>query len=98
MMSKMTIISPDLARWMILDGYGKTLSRPSLDIRYRELIHLVILALGQWRHQFISHLRGSLNIGISMEEILDSMNILREEGTLSSYEFACNVLSEYKTL
>jgi hypothetical protein len=33
-----------------------------------------------------------------MEEILDSMKILREEGTLSSYEFACNVIEEYKTL
>jgi len=98
MMSKMTNISPDLARWMILDGYGKTLARPSLDITYRELINLVILALGQWKNQFISHLRGSLNIGISMEEILDSMNILREEGTMSSYEFACNVIEEYKTL
>jgi alkylhydroperoxidase/carboxymuconolactone decarboxylase family protein YurZ len=96
MMSRMTIISPDLARWMILDGYGKTLSRPCLDIQYRELINLVILALGQWRHQFISHLRGSLNIGISMEEILDSMSILQEEGTLSSYEFACNMIAEYK--
>jgi alkylhydroperoxidase/carboxymuconolactone decarboxylase family protein YurZ len=82
---------------MILDGYGKTLSRPCLDIQYRELINLVILALGQWRHQFISHLRGSLNIGISMEEILDSMSILQDEGALSSYEFACNMIAEYTT-
>lgn len=95
MMSNMTIVSPDLARWMILDGYGKTLSRPSLDIKYRELINLVILAMGQWRHQFISHLRGSLNIGISMEEILDSMSMLQEEDLPSSYEFACNVIAEY---
>jgi len=95
MMSKMTIISPDLAKWMILDGYGKTLSRSHLDIQYRELINLVILALGQWRHQFISHLRGSLNIGISLEEIQDSMKIVQEEGTMSSYEFACTTIAEY---
>lgn len=98
MMQKMNVISPDLARWMILDGYGKTLSRPALHVQYRELINLVILALGNWKHQFISHLRGSMNIGITMQEILDSITILKEEGNIASHDFALSVIAEYQAI
>ena len=98
MIQKMNVISPDLARWMILDGYGKTLSRPALHMQYRELINLVILAIGRWTHQFISHLRGSLNIGITMQEIFDSINILKEEDKIASHDFALSVIAEYQSI
>lgn len=96
MIHKMHVISPDLACWMILDGYGKTLARPALNIQYRELINLVILALGEWQHQFISHLRGSLNIGITMQEILDSIGTLKHEGKSTAYDFALRIIEEYQ--
>lgn len=98
MMQKMQTISPDLALWMILDGYGKTLARPALHIQYRELINLVILALGKWRNQFISHLRGSLNIGITIQEILYSIEILKQEGNITAHEFALGIIKEYQAI
>jgi len=95
MMQRMQSISPDLAHWMILDGYGKTLSRPGLPIQDRELINLVILAMGSWKQQFISHLRGSLNIGISLSEIHNAIDILRKMGNIPAYDFAYKVIEEY---
>jgi alkylhydroperoxidase/carboxymuconolactone decarboxylase family protein YurZ len=55
--------SPDLAAWMILEGYGKTLSRPSLNVVEREMGVLAILTVtGMWRH-LRSHAIGTVNVG-----------------------------------
>jgi len=56
-------LSPDLASWMIVEGYGKTLSRPGLDARAREYCVVAILAAtGMWR-QLRSHAIGAVNVG-----------------------------------
>jgi 4-carboxymuconolactone decarboxylase len=96
MIQKMTLISPDLAQWMIRDGYGKTLSREGLDIQNRELINLVILALGFWKHQFISHLRGSLNVGLTMEDIFQALETLRLEEFVEALDFAHEQIKEFQ--
>ncbi|MCG8470007.1 MAG: carboxymuconolactone decarboxylase family protein [Gemmatimonadetes bacterium] len=62
-------LSPTLDRWMIEDGYGKTLSRPALDAVTRELCIVAQLTAGGHPRQLRSHLFGALNVGASPEEV-----------------------------
>ena len=55
--------SPDLAAWMILEGYGKTLSRPGLTPEEREYGVLAILTVGGMWRQLRSHAIGTVNVG-----------------------------------
>lgn len=55
--------SPDLAAWMILEGYGKTLSRPALTPEEREAGVLAILTVGRMGRQLRSHAIGTVNVG-----------------------------------
>ncbi|MDQ3811685.1 MAG: carboxymuconolactone decarboxylase family protein [Chloroflexota bacterium] len=62
-------LHPALDAWMIVDGYGKVLSRPGLDLKRRELcIVAVCAALGQER-QLHAHLHGALHAGASKPEV-----------------------------
>jgi 4-carboxymuconolactone decarboxylase len=69
-------LHPALDSWMVVDGYGKVLSRPGLDLRRRELcIVSACAAMGQDR-QLHSHLRGALNVGVepaALSEALDAL-------------------------
>jgi len=62
-------MSPDLADWMIIEGYGKVLGRKDLPLKDRELINVAILCTNYYEHQLFSHLKGSLNTGNSKEII-----------------------------
>ena len=56
-------LSPDLASWMILEGYGKTLSRPALDPIAREYCGVAILTVTKMWRQLRSHAIGTINVG-----------------------------------
>lgn len=97
MNARMQSFSPELAEWMIIDGYGKTLSRPALDIQTRELINICILSLGKWKQQCISHVRGALNVGISLDDIQLAITYLQSDSTKEAYNFASSILLEFQT-
>ena len=61
-------LHPELDRWMIQEGYGKVLSRPSVDLLTRELCIVALLAVTGWEPQLHSHLRGALNAGAEPAE------------------------------
>jgi alkylhydroperoxidase/carboxymuconolactone decarboxylase family protein YurZ len=56
-------LSPDLADWMILEGYGKTLSRPGLDPADREYGVVAILTVTRMWRQLRSHAIGTVSVG-----------------------------------
>ncbi len=68
-------ISPELAAWALVEGYGKTLSRPNLDTKTRELAIVGILTQLEWDRQLFSHILGSRNVGATKEEILEAARI-----------------------
>ena len=69
LMKNMKRAHPDLADWILVEGYGKTLGRPFLALRERELIVVPTLAaLGAWR-QLPSHVRGALRAVASGREV-----------------------------
>ena len=62
-------LHPDLAVWMIDDGYGRVLARSGLDARARELVTVAVLAATGWERQLVSHLLGAVRLGASAGEV-----------------------------
>jgi hypothetical protein len=58
MIARMAGFHPDLAEWILADGYGRVLSRPGLSIRERELIVVAVLSALRLPKQLESHVRG----------------------------------------
>ncbi|MFN4767626.1 MAG: carboxymuconolactone decarboxylase family protein [Ignavibacteria bacterium] len=97
MNKRMHSFSPELSEWMIIDGYGKTLSRANLDIQTRELINICILSLGKWKQQVISHIRGALHVGVEIHDIEEAIECLQAEQTNEAYAFAQEMLKEFRS-
>jgi 4-carboxymuconolactone decarboxylase len=71
-------LHPALDAWMVVDGYGKVLSRPGLDLERRELcIVAACAAMGQDR-QLHSHLHGALNVGVDPDVITAAIESVAE--------------------
>jgi len=62
-------LHPDLAAWMIEQGYGRVLTRAGLSGVARELVAVTVLAAGGWERQLVSHLLGAERLGASHGEI-----------------------------
>jgi 4-carboxymuconolactone decarboxylase len=62
-------LHPRLDDWMIVEGYGKVLSRPGLDLARRELCIIAACAAAGQDRQLHSHLHGALNAGASAAAI-----------------------------
>src|ERR1035437_4861434 len=62
-------VSPALDEWMIVEGYGKVLSRAGLDLGRRELCIIAACAAAGQDRQLHSHLHGALNAGVSAEGV-----------------------------
>lgn len=62
-------LHPALDAWMLVEGYGRTLSRPGLDLMRRELCTVAQVAVLEAPRQLHSHLRGSLNAGADFGQV-----------------------------
>ena len=69
-------LHPLLDEWMIVEGYGKVLGRPGLDLPRRELcIVAACAATGQGR-QLHSHLHGAINVGVDAATVREALDAL----------------------
>lgn len=66
-------IHPDLDRWAVVDGYGKVLGRPALDLKTRELCVGAQLAGTTASRQLHAHLRGCLNVGATVADVDEAL-------------------------
>src|SRR5262249_13788884 len=55
LMASVRRMHPDLAAWMVEQGYGRVMSRPGLAERDRELTAVAVLAATGWERQLVSH-------------------------------------------
>lgn len=72
-------LHPALDQWMIIEGYGRTMGRPGLDLLRRELCTVAQTAVLEAPRQLHSHLRGSLHAGATfgqVEAVLSVVNPL----------------------
>jgi 4-carboxymuconolactone decarboxylase len=63
---RFTHVAPELFEWMVIEGYGKVLSRPGLSRIERELAEVAALIVDGRERQLVSHILGSLNVGASI--------------------------------
>ena len=80
-------LHPALDTWMIVDGYGKTVSRPGLDLARRELCAVAMLIPQDAPRQLLSHLKGAVNAGAA-PEAADSLIALAARDGLSEARLA----------
>jgi 4-carboxymuconolactone decarboxylase len=69
-------LHPSLDEWMIIEGYGKVLSRPGLDLPRRELCIVAACAAAGQDRQLHSHFHGALNVGVDpvvIDHVLDAI-------------------------
>jgi 4-carboxymuconolactone decarboxylase len=71
--NKISALCPDLGYLMLVEGYGRVLSRPGLDIRTRELAVVASLVTSRAPRQLGSHIRGCLIVGCQDCEIYESI-------------------------
>jgi 4-carboxymuconolactone decarboxylase len=69
-------LHPALDAWMIVEGYGKVLSRPALDLARRELCIVAACAASRQDRQLHSHLHGALHAGASEAAITDTLSAI----------------------
>jgi 4-carboxymuconolactone decarboxylase len=66
-------LSSELAEWMLVEGYGKVLSRTQLGVVERELCTVAALtAMGKER-QLHSHVKGALHVGATVDEVREAI-------------------------
>jgi len=81
-------LHPALDDWMIVDGYGKVLSRPGVDLKTRELCVVAACAVAGQQRQLHSHLHGALNAGATPGDVglvLDALADLIARDDLAKY-------------
>lgn len=67
-------IAPDFARYLIEFPFGDIYSRPGLDLKSREIAVVAALtAMGNAAPQLKVHLQAALNVGVSREEIVETI-------------------------
>jgi 4-carboxymuconolactone decarboxylase len=69
-------LHPLLDEWMIVEGYGKVLGRPALDLPRRELCIVAACAATGQDRQLHSHLHGALNVGVDAVTLRDALDVL----------------------
>lgn len=71
-------LHPALDAWMIVEGYGKVLSRPGLDLARRELCIVAVCAAARQDRQLHSHLHGALNAGASPHAVGEALDLVAD--------------------
>lgn len=68
-------LHPALDAWMVVEGYGRTLGRPGLDLVRRELCVIAQVAVLGAAPQLHSHLRGALNAGAAAQLVDSALDL-----------------------
>lgn len=69
-------LHPALDLWMITEGYGRTMSRPGLDLLRRELCTVTQTAVMEVPRQVHSHLRGALHAGATFGQVEGVLSVV----------------------
>jgi 4-carboxymuconolactone decarboxylase len=71
-------LHPALDAFMVVDGYGKVLSRRALDLKRRELCIIAACAAARQDRQLHSHLLGALNVGATAAEVDGALAVVEQ--------------------
>ena len=75
LVTNLRALHPALLAWVMIDGYGRTISRPGLEMKLRELCTIAALVAQGAPAQLHSHLRGAHRQGAPPDEISAAIEI-----------------------
>lgn len=87
LLTNLRALHPAVEHLVVTDAYGKILSRPGIDAKWRELATLSAIAMLDAPKQVHAHLRGALNLGWTRDEI-DALLALLEHDMDSDHALA----------
>lgn len=88
--------SPELAEWLIIEGYGKVFSRKGILLKDRELSIISILAALKFEDQLFSHINGASRLKVKLNDIEDVIQNLDLLGNKNLKRFGLKVLEKFK--
>lgn len=72
-MESLENIAPDVRKYIFEFAFGDIYNRPELDLKQREMVTITsLLTQGDTRNQLKVHINGSLNVGLTQEEIIET--------------------------
>jgi len=95
LISNIKSFSPELADWLVVDGYGKVLSRRGLTLAERELSIISILTVQKFESQLYSHIKGAYRQKISADKIKRIIKNLELLGNKSYTIFGLKVFNKF---
>lgn len=96
LISNVKSFSPEMAEWLIVEGYGKVLGRTGLTLKEREICIVSILSALKFKDQLYSHINGSVKVKAGFDLITRTINNLEIISAKSSVKYGLNVLREYQ--
>jgi alkylhydroperoxidase/carboxymuconolactone decarboxylase family protein YurZ len=94
LISNVKKFSPELAEWLLIEGYGKVISRKDLSIKEREACIISVLSVQKFKEQLVSHIYGGLKNGLTINRIRNLISNLSEIGCNTEKEFGLKVLNK----
>jgi 4-carboxymuconolactone decarboxylase len=96
LISNVKSFSPEIAEWLIIEGYGKVLGRNGLTLKEREVCIVAILSALKFRDQLYSHINGAVRVKAGFEIIFRVIKNLELISAKSAAKFGLRVLKEYQ--
>jgi len=96
LISNVKSFSPEIAEWLIIEGYGKVLGRNGLTLKEREVCIVAILSALKFRDQLYSHINGAVRVKAGVEIIFKVIKNLKLISAKSATKFGLRVLKEYQ--
>ena len=84
--NRVTAIAPELSDAMMVEGYGKVLSREGLEPRLRELCVVTILTVKKRPRQLLSHSLGALRLGATADQLQVAFEAVSGKALLENVE------------
>ncbi|MGQ9799935.1 MAG: carboxymuconolactone decarboxylase family protein [Ignavibacterium sp.] len=94
LISNVKKFSPELAEWLISEGYGKVISRKDLTIKERESCIISVLSVQRFEEQLVSHIYGGLKNNLTIKQISKLISNLTHIECYEEKEFGLNVLDK----
>lgn len=86
-------LHPALESWMLVEGYGRTIGRPGLDLARRELCVVAQVAVQGAAPQLHSHMRGALHAGATTAALAQVLEAARPWLGAAEAELAGSLLA-----
>lgn len=97
LMENIKTFSPEMSEWLVVEGYGKVLSRKGLSLKERELCIINILAALKFDEQLYSHINGAFNLGVRIDEIKRTISSLEILGNKKLSTQGLLILKRFET-